>query len=60
MAVSIVVACTGRTTAAALEVQAHALGLIAFERAGVGLFLFNAHIIKDIENCPALYFKLSR
>ncbi len=51
----------GRTAAtAALEMQTHALCFIAFERTGVGLFLLDAHIIKDIQNCPALYFKLSR
>jgi hypothetical protein len=46
--------------AAALEVQAHAFSLIAFERAGVGFLLGHAHVIEDVENRPALHFKLSR
>ena len=60
--VAVPVVMPGRRTAAAaaLEMQTHAFCFVAFERAGVGLFLFDAHIIKDIENCPALYFKLSR
>jgi hypothetical protein len=40
--------------------QTHAFGFIAFERAGVGLLLSNAHVIEDIENRPALHLKLTR
>jgi hypothetical protein len=40
--------------------QTHALRFIAFERAGVGLLLFHAHIIEDVENRPALYLELTR
>ena len=49
-----------RRAAATLKMQAHALSFIAFKRAGVGLFLFHAHIVKDVENGPALHFELSR
>jgi len=55
-----VVAPSGRTAAAALKMQAHPLCFIAFERAGVGLFLFHAHIVQDVKNGPALHFELSR
>jgi hypothetical protein len=37
-----------------------ALRFIAFERAGVGLFLFYAHVIEDVENGPALHLELTR
>jgi hypothetical protein len=49
----------GCAAAAALEVHAYAFCFIAFERAGVGLLLGHAHVIEDVENRPALYFKLS-
>ena len=58
--VAIIVACIGRGAATgALEVYSHTLGLIAFERAGVGLLLGYAHVVKDVENRPALHFELS-
>jgi hypothetical protein len=37
-----------------------ALRFIAFERAGVGLLLFHAHVIEDVENRPALHLELTR
>lgn len=54
---------TGRrraAAAAALHMRAHAIRFIRFERAGVGLLLFHAHIIENVENRPALYLKLTR
>jgi len=62
VAIAIIVAVGGgRTvTSAALQYRAHALGFIAFERAGVGLLLFDADFIQHVENGPALYLKLSR
>jgi hypothetical protein len=63
VAISVVASMPGRrraTAAAALEMQTHALGFIAFERAGVGLLLFHAHIVEDVENRPALHLELTR
>jgi hypothetical protein len=50
--------CTAAATA--LEMQTHTLGFIAFERAGVRLFLCHAHIIEDVENRPAFHLELTR
>jgi hypothetical protein len=43
-----------------LEVSAHTLSLVELQRAGVRLFLGDADVIEDIQNSPALNFKLSR
>jgi hypothetical protein len=56
----VIVACSTRRTAPGAQQFTDALSFIAFERAGVGLLLFHAHVVKDVENRPALYFKLSR
>jgi hypothetical protein len=47
-----------RGAASTIEIAAHLLGLIGFDRAGVCLSS-NADRFKRIENRPALYFKFS-
>jgi hypothetical protein len=45
--------------AATVEVRAHTLGFIPFQRTGVGLLFRHADICQYIQNCFALYFQLA-
>jgi hypothetical protein len=47
------------STAGTLEVLAHTLGFIFFERTGVRLLLGHADSCQGIQDRPALYFQLA-
>jgi len=49
-----------RTAAAALQVVAHALGFVAFERTRMGLLFGDADHRQSIQDLPALDFQLAR
>jgi hypothetical protein len=43
-----------------LEVSAHTFGFVEFERTRMCLFLCNADVVENIQNCPALNFQFAR
>jgi hypothetical protein len=49
----------GAVSAATLEISAHTLGFVFFERAGMRLLLGHADVRQGIQDCPALYFQFA-
>jgi hypothetical protein len=50
----------GTTAAATLQIGAHTLGFIAFQRTRMGLLFGDAHGCESIQDFPALDFQLAR